>query len=367
MKTIVVGAGVAGLSIAWALTRRGHFVTVVEQGAIPNPLAASGDYHRIIRRAYGAASGYGRAITEAYQAWDEVWADLGQSHYDPRGFVCLSRAPGDEAETFLEGLKAGGWPFERVEPAAAAKRWPFLEPGSFRYAFFSPEGGVLHCRRIAIGLAEWLRANGADLRENARVETIDTDAATVTLADGEALSADMVVVAAGAWVTKLLPDLSGDLRPERTALAYLDPPADLKSAWDEAPVILDVGGDTQGYIIPPSGEGGLKFGTGLHSRPADDADADRMPREGEGEAIRDRFSPPIARIADYAVREVVTCVYTFTDDERFYARRKGRCLIVSACSGHGYKFGAAIGRRVAEAMESGDFETLTRWLRAEGA
>ena len=74
MQVIVVGAGIAGLSSAWSLTKRGHQVTLIEQGAIPNPLAASGDHHRIIRRAYGKASGYGRAITEAYRAWDELWS-----------------------------------------------------------------------------------------------------------------------------------------------------------------------------------------------------------------------------------------------------------------------------------------------------
>ena len=48
MNVIVVGAGIAGLSTAWALTKAGHHVTILEQGAIPNPLAASGDHHRII-------------------------------------------------------------------------------------------------------------------------------------------------------------------------------------------------------------------------------------------------------------------------------------------------------------------------------
>ena len=53
MNVIVVGAGIAGLSTAWSLVKAGHNVSIVEQGPIPNPLAASGDHHRIIRRAYG--------------------------------------------------------------------------------------------------------------------------------------------------------------------------------------------------------------------------------------------------------------------------------------------------------------------------
>lgn len=365
MKTIVVGAGIAGLSTAWALTGNGHAVTLLEQGSIPNPLAASGDHHRIIRRAYGVAAGYGRTITEAFDAWKALWSDLGRSHFDPRGFMALSRQAGDEAEAYLEGLRAGGWPHEVLAPGDAVRRWPFLEAGSFRYAFHSHEGGALHSRHIARDIAGWLRANGADIREGARVEAVDGVDGTVRLADGTILAADRVVVTAGAWVAKLFPDILADLTPQRTAVVYLDPPPDLAAAWHAAPVILDVGGVTDGYIIPPSGDGGLKFGSGLHKTVPADADLDRVARPGEGEAIRDLFAPPIARVTEYAVREVVTCAYTFTKDQRFYTADRGKCLIVSACSGHGYKFGAAVGRRVARAVESGDTAGLRRWLRAE--
>ena len=90
-----------------------------------------------------------------------------------------------------------------------------------------------------------------------------------------------------------------------------------------------------------------------------------MPRPGEGEEIRDLFDPPIKRVHEYKVREVVTCAYTFTADERFFGHEADKALIVSACSGHGYKFGAAIGRRVADAVESGDVAGLKRWLGGE--
>ncbi|MCV0397137.1 MAG: FAD-dependent oxidoreductase [Rhizobiaceae bacterium] len=365
MKIIVVGAGISGLSTAWSLTRRGHVVTLVEQGPIPNPLAASGDHHRIIRRAYPAGSGYGRAITEAYEAWNELWGDLGVEHHDPRGFVCVSREAGDDAEDYRKGLEEGGFPFELHEPDEAVRRWPFLAREGMRYAYFSTEGGALHCRRIAAGIAAWLRENSADVRENIKVEAVDTDTASVRLGGGETLSADMVVVTAGAWVSKLFPDIRRDLTIHRTALAYATPPADLAEAWARAPVILDVGGRIDGYVIPPTGGAGLKFGTGRHKRRSDDADADRVAGPEEGPAILSHFSQAFARLGEYRIDQVVSCAYTFTKDDRFFAERRENALIVSACSGHGYKFGAAVGRRVADWCEDLDMAKLTAWLRAE--
>ena len=42
-----------------------------------------------------------------------------------------------------------------------------------------------------------------------------------------------------------------------------------------------------------------------------------------------------------------TCMYTTTPDEHFLLERRGRVVICSACSGHGFKFAPAIGNRLA--------------------
>ncbi|MBC00661.1 MAG: sarcosine oxidase [Rhodobacteraceae bacterium] len=363
MKVIVVGAGVSGLCTAWALVKKGVEVTLLEQGPIPNPLSASGDQHRIIRRAYGGQTGYQRRIGAAYEAWDALWDDLGAKHLVDTGFLIVSQTGRDEAVDYRQGLVDGGFPVEDLSPTDAAARYPFLDARTIHSAAFSPEGGVLLCQRIAADLRDWLRRTGAEVRETTKVSAVDADNGRATLATGEALVADHVVVTAGAWVLDLVPALAASLTSYRTAVAYLAPPEDLRAAWEAAPAILDVGGTVDGYVLPPVAGTGLKVGAGVHKVPCK-ADERRVPEPGEGERIRDLFGPPFARIGDYRVTEVVTCAYTFTRDEHFFAKLSPRATIVSACSGHGYKFGAAVGRCVAQGVVSGDREAMRGWLEA---
>ena len=42
------------------------------------------------------------------------------------------------------------------------------------------------------------------------------------------------------------------------------------------------------------------------------------------------------------------CLYTTTADERFVLERRGRVVVGSPCSGHGFKFAPLVGRRLAE-------------------
>ena len=146
-------------------------------------------------------------------------------------------------------------------------------------------------------------------------------------------------------------------------MAYLEPPADLAEAWAASPVILETGGTSDGYVLPPVRGTGLKFGTGLHKyKSAPDKNREVLPDEAA--AIVSHLRPAFARLDEYRVTNVVSCAYTFTRDEHFLTRRASRSTIVSACSGHGYKFGAAVGRRVAKSLLDGDDAALTSWIEA---
>ena len=365
MRVAIVGAGIAGLSTAWSLTKLGHDVTLIEQGSIPNPLAASGDRHRMIRRAYGEADGYAQAIAEAFDSWDMLWDDLGVSHYANCGVLGISQFAGDGAERFRIGLDRMGFEYERLDSREAAQRYPFLDAATFRYAYFDRDGGTLFSERIAHDLKAWLRMRGVDVRMHTKAVAIDPQNASVRIESGATVHADRLVVTAGAWTLRLFPSLAENLSIYRNAVAYLTPPADLDDAWSNAPAIVDIGGSSDGYVLPPSDGIGLKFGARAFKRSVPDAESDRIAGPDEGDRLRRLFAPPLSRIDEYTVTEVKTCAYTFTADERFFSKRIGKTLVVSACSGHGYKFGAAVGQRVAHALETDDDATLVQWLRAE--
>jgi sarcosine oxidase len=48
--------------------------------------------------------------------------------------------------------------------------------------------------------------------------------------------------------------------------------------------------------------------------------------------------------------------------ERFLLARDRRLVVLSADSGHGFKFGALTGEDVAEALDGGDFDAVARRL-----
>lgn len=368
MRVGIVGAGIAGLSSAWALTKAGHQITLFEQDMIPNPHAASGDQHRLIRRAYGSRDGYARTISDAFAAWEEIWHDLGKRHYAETGIVSVCQFEGDEGDAYTKGYERTGTRHERLNARETEERFPFLDATTLSYASFAPEGGVLFSKRIADDLRDFLAAAGVELRPHTRVTAIDTATATLFVTSQnskpEPLVFDRLIVTAGAWLADLMPDLGQIVTAYRTAAVYLAPPPEFESAWAEAPGFISVGGTrVDGYILPPVGGTGLKFGAGIHKIKAQ-ADAFSAVIPGEGEAIRDHFSPPFHDMGRYQVTEVRPCVYTFTRDQHFFGVERDKAWIVSACSGHGYKFGAAVGKRLATAIDTGDGAGFIRWLEA---
>ncbi len=370
MRVIVVGAGVVGLSAAWALSRAGHEPVVLDQGEIPNPLSASHDRHRLIRLAHSDGDGRGLIIHEAFAAWDRLWADLGRSHYAETGIAMTARGPFDWAVSCRAAFDRNGTPYEVWDRDELARRCPYLAVGHGDWGLYTARGGALYADRIVDDLAALLQRRRVRLRTSCQVMEVDPARGAVTLANGERLQADAVIVAAGGWTGKVLPELANSLVPKRAVVFYLEPPADLAPSWAQAPCFLDFAGAGDLYLIPPLDGMPLKFGDGSTSYP-EDPDTPRILREDEPERLLACLRPYVRDLDRYRVVDHRICMYCFSPDEQFLVGTlgDGRLAYATGCSGQMFKFGAVMGEQLA-ATVTGRIagERLTGWaLGAAGA
>lgn len=364
MKITIIGAGIMGLSAAWALRRDGHEVTVFDQGPVPNPLGSSVDEHRLIRHPYGGERGYTRMVNPAYAAWDALWAELGACHYAPTGTLVLDRGATRRTE---EALQHEGVPFERLSVAALAERFPMLDSNGLHGALLLETGGTLFAGAIVADLARYLRGHGISIEAESAVRAVDPDQARVTLADGRIVAADRLVVAAGPWAPRLLPALRQRVTPSRQVVVYLTPPVDLAAAWQRHPMILDIDPGAGFYLVPPrplsaGGVSGLKIGDHSFSL-SGDPDHDRQASPEEARQIITQVGGRLRGLERYQLREAKTCFYDVEARERFIVEPVGTYgWVMSGFSGHGFKFGPLLGLELARTIRGDRLAgRLTEW------
>lgn len=363
MKTIIVGGGIMGLAAAWGLSREGHAVELLEQGALPNPLASSVDEHRLIRHPYGDRQGYARMIDPAFEAWDMLWRDLGQTLYAPTGTLALTGNGNDWAERSARTLAAIGRPMTELTIDELRQRFPQLDARGVERAFWMDSGGVLFAQDIVAALSRHLQSRpDVALHPHTAVRSVDLEHGRVVTASGASYEADSVIVAAGAWVGRLVPEVERTLVPSRQVVIYFRLPQEQQAAWAKGPMVIQKTGDVGLYFVPPMQGRGFKVGDHSFSR-SGDPDAGREASEDEIRPLIERCRGLFRGFDGWRTDRVKACFYTVTEDERFVVDKAGaKGWVMSACSGHGFKFGALMGLELARTIAANREPTAhARW------
>jgi glycine/D-amino acid oxidase-like deaminating enzyme len=315
MRAAVVGAGVMGCAAAWALRERGAEVSVHEQFELDHVRGSSHGRTRIFRISYPDPA-WIRFAQEAYAGWLELDPDL-------LGLYGLVELVADPELTSARALDECGVPYRLLDRDEARALGASLPDGWS--ALQVADAGVVFAERARHA---FLDAAGVEVETNRRIESVDE------------LDADVVVVTAGSWVRDLVPDLPVTVTRETVAYFRREGPP--------PPSIVDLNAETGGHgmysLYDPVH--GLKAGAhhaGAAAEPSVAGEPDPAIVARISSWVRERF-PDV----DPEPVEEQTCLYTTTADEEFVLERRGRVVIGSACSGHGFKFAPAVGRRLAD-------------------
>ena len=318
-EVVVVGAGVMGLATARALAQAGRDVVVCEQFELGHARGSSHGSSRIVRLSYPDER-WVRFAQETFPLWRELEAESGRRLLELHGTLDLG-----DWEPNRDALAACGAPFEVLDAGQIEQRFG-IRADAGESGLFQADGGIVHADEAVAAFAD-----GLEVREHVRVETVDEDGDGVT-AGG--VRARVAVVTAGAWA----PELVGvDATPTVETVTYFD-------LGRPTPSVIDTTtGARHGYALASPGDS-LKAGLHQSGRPTDPDEPGVPDRELSARTaawVERRFpgaGPP---------RKTETCLYTIRENDEFLLERRGRIVVGSPCSGHGFKFAPVVGQRLA--------------------
>jgi sarcosine oxidase len=306
-----------GSAAAWALRERGADVTLYEQFELGHSRGSSHGQTRIVRLAYPERE-WVMLAQEAMAGWRELERQSGRTLVELHGLVELSS---DLTLTSASALAGAG--IEHGPLTAADARALGVDVPDGWVALWQPDAGVVRADAAIDAFRELAHAR----LETGRVESVD------------GLDADVVVVTAGPWVRRLVPDLP--VRVTRETVAYF------RRIGEPMPSVVELNAESKHALYALHDPvHGVKAGV-HHSGHETDPDV----AEGPDPRLVERIAAWIdARFlgVDPEAAAAETCVYTSTADESFVLERRGRVVVGSACSGHGFKFAPAVGRRLAD-------------------
>ncbi len=244
-KTLIIGGGIAGLSTAWHLARRGEgpgTVLVEREAHLASHSTALNA--AIFRRLCGdaittaIAERGGRFLLDPPPGFSDV------PLVERTGLVLA--ATGEAAEALRDWIKGHGASL-RHEILSASRLRTLLPAfdGRADVACLFPDEGRIDIAALTAGFAAGARAGGVSIRRGAAVAELLRNGDRIDgarLADGAEIEAETTVLAAGGWAAGLGARAGSrvELRPTRRHLLITEVDARIDRRW---PVLWRLGPD----------------------------------------------------------------------------------------------------------------------------
>jgi glycine cleavage system aminomethyltransferase T/glycine/D-amino acid oxidase-like deaminating enzyme len=201
-RTVIIGAGIVGNSLAYHLTRLGERdITLIDKGPLPNPGGSTGHASNFI-----FPVDHSKEMTQLTLESMRQYKDLGV--FIESGGIEIARGDARMQELWRRMSSACSWGIEPVSmltPEEVKELVPYINEQLIFGGFYTPSAGVVDSLRAATIMRERAQEAGMTVSANTEVLCIDVEGGRVRrvrTSRGE-IEADRVVICSGAWSPKL--------------------------------------------------------------------------------------------------------------------------------------------------------------------
>ncbi|MCL6707621.1 N-methyl-L-tryptophan oxidase [Pseudomonas sp. R2.Fl] len=355
----VIGLGAMGSAALAYLASRGAKVIGIEAHYPAHRLGSSHGDSRLIRLGYFEDPSYVPLLRRAYENWRSLEARLESEILTTTGVLQIGAPDSKIVSGTLSSCRLHDLPHIVLDRQEMARRFPAFRLDEGEIGVFDPQGGYIRPEAAIMGYLKLAAADGAAMHFGEKVVGIEPDDEGVTVvSEGARYRARKVVVATGAWIAELVPELRGMANPIRQVVAWYQPANGFVAEPHRMPCFLrDEGKEGSYFGFPAIGADGVKIGKHAHFRESIDPNADNPPVNEADVTLLETFAKKRVPEVASVMMKSTTCRYTMLPSEDFLIDalpHQPNVVICSACSGHGFKFTSVIGEILADLALDGE-------------
>jgi sarcosine oxidase len=341
-----------GALSAWRLAARGARVIGFEQFRPGHDRGSSHGDTRIFRTAYFESPEYVPLLQRAGRLWRQLEEESGAKLLTMTGGLAIGPPEGELVAGVLASARENQLAYRLLDPSEMGRLYPQHRLDAGDVAVLDEQAGFLRPELAVAAAASRAEALGARLMSETRVTSVDASNGDVVLETSRGrFAAERALVAAGPWTSKLLPELGLRLEVERQVMAWLAVDDPTSFAPSRFPIFIrEVAAGRFRYGFPSTDGRSIKIAVHHEGAGADPDSIDREVGDADLLPIRDFAREQLHGVTPEVV-DARVCLYTNTQDERFIAMSpldQAGVTVLSACSGHGFKFAPVMGDLMAD-------------------
>ncbi|MCF1495766.1 N-methyl-L-tryptophan oxidase [Agrobacterium vitis] len=351
----VIGLGAVGAATLYQLARRGAKVVGIDRHLPPHPFGSSHGCARLTRNAVGEGSAYVPLVKRSQEILSDLERTFNADLMERAGTLIIGSEQPTHGDDFVAATvkiaQQHGIEHELFSSAELKRRYPqLIGLTDTDFGYFEPKGGFMKPEPIVSLQISAAQQLGATVLTDRAVEHVSQENGWVIIGMGEyQIRARHAVIAAGRWAGEILgPPYDRLLKVTEQRAFSFRPEAAARYQAGNFPALMwfrSGAGNRCITTFPQSQDGTVSFFV-------EGIDVAADVGETGGHFFEQEIRPFFNGITPQIVGSDL-CYYTLTPDGGFIIDRppgNDRILVISACSGHGFKHSLAVGELAAQML-----------------